>query len=177
MEILIFPNPKLKKLSTPYDTAKDRDEILKLIDEMPPLMYEANGIGLAAPQLGVNKRLFIIDIDQEVEKDEEGVVLSRSPGNLLIFINPEIISKEGETVCEEGCLSVPGVYEEVKRAQKIKVQYYDKDFNKQELQAEGILAVAIQHENDHLDGILFIDKLPSVKKTLVKNRILKGKNL
>ena len=179
MKILTFPNNKLYKVSEDCDISDqaERERVSGLIKEMIPTMYEANGIGLSAPQVGENKRIFIIDVDQETEKDEDGEVLSRTPGKLLVFINPKIISKEGEKICEEGCLSVPGVYEEIRRAEKLTIEYYDENFEKKSMTAEGLLAVAIQHENDHLDGVLFIDKLPTVKRTVVKNRILKGKNL
>ncbi len=177
MEILTFPNELLRRTSKDVDVLNnaEKEEIKKLIPEMKELMYEANGVGLAAPQVGIAKRFFIIDIEQQVERDEEGNVCSRTPGELHVFINPKIYDTEGSTVCEEGCLSVPGVYEEVKRFSKLTVDYYDLGFEKKTMVAEGFMAVVIQHENDHLDGKLFIDKLPVVKRTVIKNRIIKGK--
>jgi len=148
-----------------------------LFKKCSALCYEANGIGLAAPQVGILKQLFIIDIEQTVEKDDDGEVVSRTPGILMVFINPEIKSKTGEVVYEEGCLSVPGIYEDVKRAEKVELEYYDLNFEKKHLAVDGFLAVVIQHEYDHLEGKLFIDKLSIVKRAIVKNKILKGKNL
>jgi peptide deformylase len=179
MKILTFPNNKLKQISIDYDLEDkaQKDELFNLIKEMTSTMYESNGIGLAAPQVGVNKRMFIIDIEQSVEKDDEGEVLSVKPGKLLVFINPKITNKQGEISYEEGCLSVPGVYEEVVRSKNISIEFFDEKLEKKQINAEGLLAIAIQHENDHLDGILFIDKLPTVKRTMVKKRLLKGKNL
>ncbi|MEI6080535.1 MAG: peptide deformylase [bacterium] len=177
MEILTFPNSILRKIAIKYDISLEKGDIVKLIEEMRVTMYEANGVGLAAPQVGVSKRLFTIDVEQKVEKDDEGEVVSRTPGKFLVFINPEITEKQGSVVYEEGCLSVPGVYEDVKRAEIVTVEYYDENLEKKKMTADGFLAVAIQHEYDHLEGKLFIDRLPVVKRTIVKNRILKGKNL
>ena len=179
MEVLVFPNNILRKVAEKWDLKSnaDKTKILKLIKDMQSTMYEANGIGLAAPQVGISKRLFIIDIDQKVEKDDEGEVISRIPGKLRVFINSKITSKEGSVTYEEGCLSVPGVYEEVDRAETITIEYYDENFEKQQITVKDFFAVVIQHEYDHTEGKLFIDRLPIVKRTLVKNRILKGKNL
>lgn len=178
MEILTFPNELLRRLSKEVDISSDEEKrkISAYVKEMEELMYHANGIGLAAPQVGIAKRFFIIDIEQTVEKDEDGNVCSRTPGELHVFINPKFISKEGETLCEEGCLSVPGIWEEVKRAKKVVVEYYDADFKHRKMEAEGLMAIAIQHESDHLDGKLFIDKLPMVKRTMIKSKIIKGKS-
>ena len=179
MEVLVFPNNILRKVAEKWDLKSnaDKTKILKLIKDMQSTMYEENGIGLAAPQVGISKRLFIIDIDQKVEKDDEGEVISRTPGKLRVFINSKIIHKEGLVTYEEGCLSVPGVYEEVDRAEIITIEYYDENFEKQQMTVKDFFAVVVQHEYDHTEGKLFIDRLPIVKRTLVKNRILKGKNL
>lgn len=179
MQILTFPNNVLRKVATDYLLNKESEKkaISHLIKEMAVAMYEHNGMGLAAPQVGVSKRLFVIDVEQKTERDEDGEIISRIPGKLLVFINPKIKEKEGTAFYEEGCLSVPGVYEEVKRAEKITIEYYDENFDRKELKTDGVLAIVIQHENDHLDGKLFIDRLPMVKRTIVKNRLLKGKNL
>jgi len=177
MEILTFPNKKLRITSVDCDLSSDKERkgLFSLITEMKTTMYEANGLGLAAPQVGVNKKLFILDIEQKVEKNDNDEVISRMVGKLHVFINPAIIEKEGELIYEEGCLSVPGVYEEVKRAKKVVVEFYDGNFEKKTMIAEGLLSVVIQHEYDHLEGKLFIDRLPIVKRTLVKRRVLKGK--
>ena len=179
MEILKFPNARLREKSKDFNLSDDSErlEILRLVQEMQCAMYEANGVGLAAPQVGVLKKLFLIDIEQRIEKDDDGEIIDRTPGILMIFINPKIKSKEGNIVYEEGCLSVPGIYEEVKRAEKVEIEYYDLNFEKKYLVAEDFLAVVIQHEYDHLEGKLFIDKLSVVKRAIVKNKVLKGKNL
>jgi len=179
MEILKFPNSRLREKSKNFNLKDDdeRLEIIRLVQEMQNIMYEANGVGLAAPQLGILKKLFIIDIDQRVEKDDDGEVIDRTPGVLIIFINPEIKSKSGEAIYEEGCLSVPGIYEEVQRAERVEIEYYDLNFEKKHIVVDGFLADVIQHEYDHLEGKLFIDKLSAVKRAIVKNKILKGKNL
>ncbi len=179
MEILKFPNNRLREKSKNISIKddKERKEILQLVKDMQETLYESNGIGLAAPQVGVTKRLFIIDLEQTVKKDKEGNVVERKPGTLMVFMNPVIKSKEGEIVYEEGCLSVPGVFEEVKRSEKIELEFYDSNFEKKHVWVEGMLAIVVQHEFDHLEGKLFIDRLPMVKRTMVKNRILKGKAL
>ncbi len=178
-KVLTFPNVLLRKKSKDVDMSNDKEvkEIKRLIEDMKKTMYESNGIGLAAPQLGITKRLFIIDIEQTVETDDEGDVISRIPGQLHVFINPKFISKEGEILYEEGCLSVPGIYEEVKRSRKVEIEYYDSAFEPKVMTAEGIMAVVAQHEYDHLDGKLFIDKLSVVKRSMIKKKIIKGKNL
>ena len=177
MEILTFPNELLRRKSKEVELENDleKKELISNVHEMTELMYEANGIGLAAPQVGIAKRFFIIDVEQTVERDEDDNVIARKKGNLHVFINPKIVSKEGDVLYEEGCLSVPGIYEDVKRAQKVTVEYYDYNFEKKQMIAEGLMAIAIQHENDHLDGKLFIDKLSVVKRTMIKNKISKGK--
>jgi len=141
MEILTFPNSILRKIAVKHDISIEKGDIVKLIEEMRVTMYEANGVGLAAPQVGVSKRLFTIDVEQKVEKDDEGEVVSRTPGKFLVFINPEITEKQGSVVYEEGCLSVPGVYEDVKRAEIVTVEYYDENFEKKKMTADGFLAV------------------------------------
>jgi len=178
-KVLIFPNAQLRKKSKDIDISNDKEvkEIRRLIEDMKKTMYESNGIGLAAPQLGITKRLFIIDVEQTVETDDDGDITSRIPGHLHVFINPKFISKEGEILYEEGCLSVPGIYEEVKRSRKVEIEYYDAEFEQKTMIAEGLMAVVVQHEYDHLDGKLFIDKLSVVKRTMIKKKIIKGKNL
>jgi peptide deformylase len=134
-----------------------------LIDDMAETMYAAPGVGLAAPQIGVSKRLFIIDVATE---DDE-------PSDLRVFINPEIVALEGETTFNEGCLSFPGAREDVDRAERVTVRAVDKDGKPFELQAEGLLAIAIQHENDHLDGRLMIDHLSVLRRRLLHRAMTK----
>ena len=140
------------------------DEALDaLIDDMAETMYAAPGVGLAAPQIGVSKRLFIIDV--ATDEDE--------PSDLRVFINPEIIAAEGETTFNEGCLSFPGVREDIDRAERVTVRALDKDGKPFELEADGLLAIAIQHENDHLDGKLMIDHLSVLRRRLVHRAMTK----
>lgn len=133
-------------------------------------MYEAPGIGLAAPQVDVHKQIVVIDIDYEASEDEPPVLSNKLP---RIFINAKITNKEGEQLMKEGCLSVPGEYEEVQRAEKISLEYQDTDGKMHSMEADGLLAVAIQHELDHLDGRLFIDRLSFVKSRSIKRRLKK----
>jgi peptide deformylase len=148
LRILEFPDPRLRKRAAPVEVV---DESLRqLIDDMFETMYEAPGIGLAATQVDVHRRLLVADVSQE--KDQPHVL-----------INAEILEKDGSAVTEEGCLSVPGYYEEVERAEHIKVRYLDRDGNEQESEFEGLLAVCVQHEMDHLEGKLFVDYLSEVK--------------
>ena len=160
-EILKYPNPELKKKSLPVD--KIDDEIKELVKDMVETMYDAPGIGLAAPQVGVHKRVIVIDI---AKKDE--------PSELIVAINPEIVEASEEELFEdEGCLSVPSYTEDVYRYTKIKVKALDADGATQEIDAEGILAVAFQHEIDHLDGKLFVDHLSPLKKGIFRKKYKK----
>lgn len=136
----------LRKICKPVKEVNRRTEIL--IEDMFDTMYDANGVGLAAPQVGILKRIFVIDCG-----DEEGNLVP------YVFINPEIIEKDGMQVDYEGCLSVPGKSGKVPRAMKVKVRAYDQNMEPFELEAEGLLARCIQHENDHLDGIVYVDKV------------------
>jgi len=131
---------------------------------MAETMYAAPGVGLAATQIGVNHRVFVVDCAAEDE-----------PSDLRIFINPEILEKDGVQVWNEGCLSFPGVSEEIKRAEHVKVRALDRDGKPFELEAHGLLAVAIQHETEHLDGILMIDKLSAIKKRMMGRKLAKAK--
>lgn len=171
LPILKFPDPRLGQKSAPV---KQFDERLKqLCADMLETMYGAPGIGLAAPQVNVHQCVVVIDIDYETPEENPGEIINPAP---RIFINPKIISKNGEILFQEGCLSVPGTYEEVLRAEAVVVEYQDLDGNPHKLEAEGLLAVAIQHELDHLEGRLFIDRLSFVKSKAVKRRILKGES-
>ncbi|MGD9152867.1 MAG: peptide deformylase [Gammaproteobacteria bacterium] len=157
-KILHYPNPKLRNIAKSVD--KVDADIKRLIDDMFETMYEDNGIGLAATQLGIDLRIFVVDIQDKNQKP-------------LAFINPVIIEKTGEKKYKEGCLSVPGIYAEVKRAEKIKIEALGRDGKKFTLNVDELLAVAIQHEFDHLDGKLFIDHLSSLKKQLIKKKLKK----
>ena len=136
----------LRKDTKPVKDVTRRTKIL--IEDMFDTMYEANGVGLAAPQVGILKQIFVVDVG-----DEEGNPVP------YVFINPEIIDREGVQVGFEGCLSVPGKSGKVARAEKVKVKAFDKDMNEFELEAEGFLARAIQHEYDHLNGVVYVDKV------------------
>ena len=158
-DILTYPNPLLREKARPVT---EFDEMLKAIArDMAETMYAEPGVGLAATQIGVSLRLITIDVR---EADGEA-------GELLKLANPEIVEREGEIIGEEGCLSVPGVREDVKRAERIKVRAQDLDGQEKIIEAEGFLAVVFQHEIDHLDGILFIDRLSPLKRTGIKRRL------
>jgi peptide deformylase len=160
LTILEFPDPKLRKKAV---AVPDVDDDLRiLIDDMFETMYAAPGIGLAATQVDVHKRLLVADVSQE--KDDPRVL-----------INPEILEKDGVVVTEEGCLSVPGYFEEVERAEHIRVRYLDRDGNRQEQEAEGLLAVCIQHEIDHLNGKLFVDYLSEAKRQRIRKKLEKDR--
>lgn len=158
LPILRFPDPRLRKIAAPI--TKIDDSIRRLAADMAETMYEAPGIGLAATQVDVHRQLIIIDV-------------SESKNELLALINPEILADEGLQVGEEGCLSVPGIYDKVERAEKVTVRYLDLDGNTQTLTAEGLLAVCIQHEIDHLRGKVFVDHLSVLKQTRIKSKLAK----
>jgi peptide deformylase len=158
--ILHYPDPRLRQKAAPVTTFTP--EIRKLVDDMAETMYAAPGVGLAATQIGEPHRIFLVDIAGEDE-----------PSKLHVFINPEIVKTDGEQCAPEGCLSFPGITEEIKRASKVTVRARDKDGQSFELTAEGLLAVAIQHENDHLDGVLMIDRMGMLKKRIVQRKMQK----
>jgi peptide deformylase len=160
LRILEFPDPRLRKKAAPVEVVDDA--LRQLIDDMFETMYEAPGIGLAATQVNVHRRLLVADVSQE--KDEPQVL-----------INPEILERDGSAITEEGCLSVPGYYEEIERAEHIKVRYLDRDGNEQESEYEGLLAVCVQHEIDHLDGKLFVDYLSEIKRQRIRKRLEKDR--
>lgn len=168
LPILTYPDPRLAQKSKPV--TEFNKELEKLCADMLETMYDAPGIGLAAPQVDVHVQLVVIDIDYDSSEDEPPVLSNQNP---RIFINAKIVKKEGEILFKEGCLSIPGEYEEVLRAEKVTVEYQDVKGNHHTLEAEGLLAVAIQHELDHLDGRLFIDRLSFVKSRSVKRRLKK----
>ena len=163
-QILIEPNKILRQKSTPVE--KVDTDLQKLMDDMLETMYAAPGIGLAAIQVGVPKRVIVLDISQ---KD--------GPKKPMCFVNPEIIEKSNiNSTYEEGCLSVPGQFAEIDRPSKCEVEYLDYDGNKKLLKANGLLATCIQHEIDHLEGILFIDYLSKLKKSMILKKLSKQKN-
>ncbi|RZA08168.1 MAG: peptide deformylase [Proteobacteria bacterium] len=168
LEILTFPDPRLALKCT--DVTEFGAPLKKLCDDMLETMYDAPGVGLAAPQVGVTKNLVVIDIEYDSTDEEDGPV-ELSNQNPMILVNPKITEREGEQYFKEGCLSVPGESEEVLRALKVKVEYQDTDGKPHVLEAEGYLAVAVQHELDHLDGRLFIDRLSFVKTKTIKRRL------
>jgi peptide deformylase len=158
LDILHFPDPRLRNKAKPV--AQVDDSIRRLIDDMLETMYEAPGIGLAATQVNVAKRVIVIDLSDEKNQP-------------LCLVNPEILEKDGEEQLEEGCLSVPGIYELVKRANHIRLRALDRDGNTFEMEAEGLLAVCIQHELDHLEGKLFVDYLSSLKRQRIRKKLEK----
>lgn len=169
MEIVLYPDERLETKCEPVDVVDD--EIRNLVDDMVETMYDAPGIGLAAPQVGVLKRITVIDVRPgEGEEGKEGAEVN----DLRVFINPEIIEREGTIVWEEGCLSIPGVYEKVKRSARVKVRALDRDGNPFELEAEELLAVCLQHEIDHLDGVVFFDHLSHLKRRLALKKYKKA---
>jgi len=158
LTILEFPDPRLRTKAVAV--AEVNDGIRRLIDDMTETMYAANGVGLAATQVNVHQRLVVIDVSEERNEPRA-------------FINPEIISREGVEVSEEGCLSVPGSYEDVERAQMVTVRALDRNGVEFTLQADGLLAVCIQHELDHLEGKLFVDYLSELKRTRIRKKLEK----
>ena len=162
-KILTIPDPVLRKVSEPVKIVNA--EIKKLMDDMLETMYAAPGIGLAAVQIGILKRIIVIDLSKEGEKKKP-----------IFIVNPEIISKSSDLVSyEEGCLSIPNQFAEVERPNTCKIKFLDYEGNKKELEAEGLLATCIQHEIDHLNGILFIDYLSKLKKEMIIKKAKKQK--
>ncbi|MEL6301372.1 MAG: peptide deformylase [Pseudomonadota bacterium] len=160
LNILEYPDPRLRTKATPVEVVDDA--LRTLIDNMFETMYHAPGIGLAATQVDVHKRLLVADVSEDHTEPHA-------------FINPVITKKDGVEVMEEGCLSVPGYYESVERAERIQVEYLDRDGNPQTLEADGLLAVCIQHEIDHLDGKLFVDYLSQMKRQRIRKRLEKDR--
>jgi peptide deformylase len=156
--ILEFPDQRLRTRAQPV--TRFNAELGQLIDDLFESMYAAPGIGLAATQVDVHKRVLVIDI-------------SDARNEPLVFINPEILSKEGEAETEEGCLSVPGIFDEVKRASKIRLRFHDRAGAVSERDYEGMLAVCIQHEMDHLEGRLFVDYLSDLKRQRIRKKLEK----
>ena len=163
LPILIAPDPRLKKISTPVKAVDA--EIRKLMDDMLETMYQAPGIGLAAPQVGVLKRIIVLDIAREGEAPQP-----------LRLANPEVVwVSDDDAVYNEGCLSVPEHYADVARPASCRVKYLDHENKSREIAADGLLATCLQHEIDHLDGVLFIDHLTSLKRNMILRKLLKTK--
>jgi len=167
LPIIIAPDPRLKTKAEPVDRVDD--DIRQLMDDMLETMYEAPGIGLAAPQVGSGKRVIVVD----VQHDETN---SKSKPSPLRMANPEIIAvSEYDRTHDEGCLSLPDQYAEVDRPDSIRVRYLDENNDKQEIDADGLLATCIQHEIDHLDGILFVDHITALKRNMILRKLTKLK--
>lgn len=158
LQILHYPDPRLHKVAAPVRRVDDK--IRKLIKDMADTMYAAPGIGLAATQVNVHLRLIVIDI-------------SENRDHLQVFINPELLSTEGEAECEEGCLSVPGIYEKVTRAAQVVVSAQNEQGEQREVAADGLLAVCIQHEMDHLVGRVFVERLSRLKQRRITAKLAK----
>ncbi|HET8732663.1 MAG TPA: peptide deformylase [Anaeromyxobacteraceae bacterium] len=161
-DILIWPDPLLKQKALPVD--KVDDGIRRLLDDMSETMYAADGVGLAAPQIGVLKRVIVIDTSPRQEGQK-----------LIHLVNPVIVRAEGETTYTEGCLSIPGESEDVDRFAKVWVRALDYSGKEFEIEAEELLAIAVQHEHDHLEGTVFVDHLSSLKRELIRRRMKKLK--
>lgn len=159
LEILHFPDSRLRTRAQPVETVDA--EVRRLVDDMFETMYAAPGIGLAATQVNVHRRVLVVDVSEEKNQP-------------LTFINPEILDRQGTEEMEEGCLSVPGFYEKVRRAERIRVRALDRDGKAFELETDGLLAVCIQHEIDHLDGKLFVDYVSSLKRQRIRKKLGKA---
>ncbi|HSH41993.1 MAG TPA: peptide deformylase [Arenicellales bacterium] len=157
-DILVYPDERLRQVAEPVEVFDD--ELRRLIDDMAETMYQAPGIGLAAIQVNVPKRVVVIDISEERD-------------GLREFVNPRVVEKQGSLESEEGCLSVPDVYAPVTRAEQVVVEARDRNGEPFTLEAEGLLAVCIQHEIDHLDGKVFVDYLSRLKRDRIRKRLLK----
>ncbi len=160
LKIVKYPDPILKQKTQPITSVDEN--IRRLAADMAETMYAAPGVGLAAPQVGSNLRLAVLDVTK-----------ADQPRNLIVLVNPEIVSGEGECTWEEGCLSIPDCNEEVKRMKKVCVRYRNLEGEESALIGEDLLGIALQHEIDHLDGILFIDRLSRLKRDFLKRRLRK----
>jgi peptide deformylase len=160
LDILEFPDHRLRTVAKPV--AQVDDAMRALIADMFETMYAAPGIGLAATQVDVHQRLLVLDVSEQADAP-------------MVFINPEILERDGEQVYQEGCLSVPGIYADVHRSNSVRVRALDRDGKVFEIEAEGVLAVCIQHEMDHLAGKLFVDYLSPLKRDMVKKKLAKAR--
>lgn len=155
LDILTYPDPRLRQRASPVDAVDA--QVRQLAEDMAQTMYAAKGIGLAATQVGVTKRVVVMDLSAEHDQ-------------LLVLINPRVVARDGSQECEEGCLSVPDVYETVERALRVTVSYVDLDGEARQMDADGLLAVCVQHEIDHLDGKLFVDYLSRLKQDRLRKK-------
>jgi peptide deformylase len=175
--ILIAPDPRLKEVSAPVPEVTD--EIRALMDDMLETMYAAPGIGLAAIQIGVAKRVIVMDIGKPKADDDgegKGSDKKEKDPDPRYFVNPEIVwASDDLVVCEEGCLSVPDLYDEVERPAEVRVRFLDYHGKQQEIDCDGMLAVCIQHEMDHLEGTLFIDHLSRLKREMMLKKLAKAR--
>ncbi|MGD2141082.1 MAG: peptide deformylase [Burkholderiales bacterium] len=162
LKILKYPDSRLHTVAAPVDQVDE--DIRSLVDNMADTMYAAPGIGLAATQVNVHKQVIVMDI-------------SESRDQLLVLINPEIVESSGQVECEEGCLSVPGVFEKVSRAENIRVRALDRDGNTFEFDASGLLSVCVQHEMDHLTGKVFVEYLSPLKQERIVKKLRKAERL
>ncbi len=170
LPITIYEDPYLRTKCDPVE--KDSEELQQFVDDLFETMYNAHGVGLAAPQVANTSRIFVIDVDAML-KEEKG----SEPMGPVAFINPKIIKKSNDLVeYEEGCLSIPDIRENIQRPDYIKVKYLDRDFKEQTLEARGWLSRVIQHEYDHIDGVLFIDYLGSFRKRLLRGKLKQMNN-
>lgn len=158
LNVLHFPNPRLRLKAEPVN--KVTPEILTMLDDMLETMYADRGVGLAATQVNIQKRLIVMDVSENYDQPQ-------------CFINPELISVHGHKIYEEGCLSVPGIYEKIKRGEKVKFKYLDRNGQSQTVECEDLLANCIQHEIDHLNGLLFIDHLSALKQSRIRKKLEK----
>jgi peptide deformylase len=162
LEIVIYPDERLRAKAKPV--AEVDEKIRRLVDDMAETMYAAPGVGLAANQVGVLKRVAVIDTDY-----------SEGEPNLIVVVNPEIVEKRGEITWEEGCLSFPDIREDVLRAERVRVRALNREGKPFELEAQGFLAIALQHEIDHLDGVLLVDHVSFLKKRIIHRQLAKQK--
>jgi len=162
LTILEYPDPRLRTRAVPVDAVDDN--LRDLIDDMLETMYAANGIGLAATQVNVHRRLLVTDVSEAHDEPR-------------VFVNPEILDRDGTTLSQEGCLSVPGYYDEVQRAERVRVRAWGRDGKPFEAALDGLLAICVQHEIDHLDGKLFVDYLSEMKRQRVRKKLAKDRRL
>jgi len=163
LTILEFPDPRLRTKAAPVDPAQiPAPQFQSLLDDMFQTMYEEPGIGLAATQVDVHQRFMVIDVSEDKSRP-------------LVFINPQILTRSGTQVYQEGCLSVPGIFAEITRANDITVRAFDREGQSFELTTDGLLAVCVQHEIDHLDGKLFIDYLSPLKREMARKKLAKAR--
>jgi peptide deformylase len=160
LTILEFPDPRLRTIAVPVEHFDNG--LARLIDDMFETMYEAPGIGLAATQVDVHRQLLVLDVSEDKNQP-------------MVFINPRILQRDGEQVYQEGCLSVPGIYADVTRANQIRVQALNRRGESFELEADGLLAICIQHEMDHLAGKVFVDYLSPLKRDMVRKKLEKNR--